>query len=214
MDIVFFLVSINKISLLAFLVTLGFLGYEVYLLKKNDPVRTKPKIPNFEENVVITTEQAKNLNDQPLKIVNKSDNPIIIILIVFMFLFGVASLLGFSNLEKETRVPKVSPTPIINIINSKGIRIFDSNLSPISEASLSTVKSGDKIIIGVETVSEVDIDRARIRVNSDRWETNNITLDFDKKLNIYYSNYIVASNQGQLKIEAQLHSQTDGWLGD
>ena len=210
----YFLVSINKISVLAFLITLGFLGYEIYLLKKNDQTKNKPKIPNFEGNVAIQTEQAKNLNDQPTQIVKKSNNPIIIILVIFMVLFALVSLLGFFNLEKETRVSKVNPTPVINLINSKGIKIFDSNFKPMSEASLSAVKSGENIIIGVESVSEADIDRARIRINSDKWETDNITLNFDKKLNVYYINYMVASNQGQLKIEAQLHSQADGWLGD
>lgn len=214
MDIVYFLVSINKISLLAFLVTFGFLGYEIYLLKKNNQTKTKPKIPNFEENIAVQAGQVKDLSDQSVKIVKKSDNLIIIILVVFMFLFGLASLLGFSNLEKKTRTSKVSPTPIISFINSKGIKILDSNFEPMSEASLSAVKSGESIIIGIENVSETDTDRARIRVNSDTWKTENITLDFDNKLNIYYINYIVASNQGQLKIEAQLHSQTDGWLGD
>lgn len=213
MDIVYFLISINKISLIAFLVVTVFLGYEIYQLKKNNQAKVTPKIPNFEENVVISTEQAKNLSDQPIKVVKKSDN-LIIVLIVFMFLFGLVSLLGFSNFGKETRVSKVNPTPIISFINSKGIKIFDSNFRLMPEASLSAVKSGDNIIIGIENVSEADIDRARIRVNSDRWEINNTTLDFDKELNVYYYNYIVASNQGQLKIEAQLHSKTDGWLGD
>jgi hypothetical protein len=129
-------------------------------------------------------------------------------------LFGVAAYLGFSEKNKETTNSSLTPTPIINFITSKGIKIYDQGFQPISEELLGNIYSGEEIIIGVETIPTVDIDRARIRVNKKEWENGDITLNYSDKLKLYYIKYTVASDESKLKVEAQLHSSTEGWLGD
>ena len=49
MDIVGLLSSLNKIALVAFLITLGFLIYELILLTKIGKSKTKPQVPKFQE---------------------------------------------------------------------------------------------------------------------------------------------------------------------
>lgn len=214
MDIIYFLTSINKLSLLAFLITLGVLIYEINLLKKEGLSKTKPKIPKFEESTTATNIQATPLIiDQPEKI-TKPNNLILVVLIVFLVVFGLATFYGFYNYNQKKSQDAVSPTPMVNFITSKGIKIFNGEFNPLSDSELSQIKPAEEIIIGVKTIKGVDIDRARIRVNKDSWQDQDITVDFSPKDEIYYIKYQIASDESKLKIEAQLHSTSEGWLGD
>ena len=213
MEIVSFLSSINKLSLLAFLITLAVLIYEIRLLKKERLFRSKPKIPKFEASINPQIAQGASLIVDNQTKITKSNNVIIIVLIILLIVFGVAAVFGFSNYQKISQ-STVSPTPLVNLITSKGIKIFDKDLNPINDSQLSKIHPGDEIIIGVETVKEADIDRARIRVDRDNWQTDDITVDFSTKYQIYYLKYTVATGDAKLKIEAQLHSVSDGWLGE
>ena len=76
------------------------------------------------------------------------------------------------------------------------------------------VQFGKKIIIGIQTIVEADIDRARIKINTKDWQISDITTLFNPQLKVYYREYIVATGTAQLKIDAQLHSASDGWLGE
>ena len=49
MDIVELLTSLNKIGLVAFLITLGFLLYEIFLFSKAKRAKDKPEVPTFQE---------------------------------------------------------------------------------------------------------------------------------------------------------------------
>ncbi|PIS16075.1 hypothetical protein COT62_00345, partial [Candidatus Roizmanbacteria bacterium CG09_land_8_20_14_0_10_41_9] len=84
----------------------------------------------------------------------------------------------------------------------------------LTDLEVSKLKGGDRILIGIETIKNVDVDRARIRVNETEWKLNHITLNFDSQKSIYYKEYSISSGAASLKIEAQLHSLKDGWLGD
>lgn len=214
MDVIYFLTSINKLSLLAFFFTLGILIYEVRLFKKEAQQRTKPKIPNFQENINPQLNQAQTINTEKSVKITRPNNLILIISIILAILFGLAAFIGFSKTNKETTNSTLTPTPIIDFITSKGIKIFDKDFNTISEDLLRDVKSGEEIIIGVETIPTTDIDRARIRVNKQEWANEDITLNYSDKLKVYYIKYTVASDESKLKVEAQLHSSSEGWLGD
>jgi len=75
------------------------------------------------------------------------------------------------------------------------------------------IRSGEVIYIALENISGSDIDRARIRVNTDSWSISDETDLYNSQKKIFYRQYQVASNESVLKIEAQLHSRADGWLG-
>ena len=54
---------LNKISLLAFFITAGFLFYQVYLLKKEStPKAGKPVIPDFDENIKVAHKYGRELH--------------------------------------------------------------------------------------------------------------------------------------------------------
>ena len=214
MDVIYFLTSVNKLSLLAFFFTLGLLIYEVILFKKEAQQRTKPKIPNFQENINPQLNKAQTINTEKSTKITRPNNLILIISIILVILFGIAAYIGFSQTNKGTTNSTLTPTPIIDFITSKGIKIFDKDFNTISEDLLGDVKSGEEIIIGVETISTADIDRARIRVNKQEWKNEDITLNYSDKLKVYYIKYTVASDESKLKVEAQLHSSGEGWLGD
>ncbi len=223
MEIVNFLISINKISLLAFFITLGFIIYEIVLIKKEKQRLKKISLPQFQEKVdkEIFTKIAVNLEKKKIRNY-KTNNIVLIVLILLMVIFGASSFVGFVNLEKSTsrsflnenKFSQPTPTPLIEFINSKGIKIFNEDFQPIEELELTRLQPGDKIIIGIETIPEVDIDRARIRINKEKWDDEDITTQFSKEKSVFYIEYQIASNDSELKIEAQLHSPEDGWLGE
>ena len=214
MDIMYFLSSINKLSVIAFLITLGVLVFEVRLLKKERKSRTKPKIPEFRESANLQVTPTANLITSKEEKISKPNNLIIIILIILMIVFGIATVLGYSNYNKKNSASKITQTPVVNFITSKGIKIFDSEFNPISDTYLNQLDPGVTIHIGIETIKGADIDRARIRINENNWQSNHVTVDFIPKYQIYYIKYQVATDESKLNIEAQLHSATDGWLGD
>jgi len=214
MDAISFLSSINKLSVFAFLITFGVLIYELRQFKKDQRYRAKPKIPKFDQSTTLGLPQATALVLNKKKKITKANNfVIIVILVVLLIVFGLAAFFGFSKISSKT-TPVKEPMPQINFIASKGIKIYDGQFNPISDTKISKLVPGGEIIIGVETIKDIDIDRARIRVNKNKWESQDITVDFDSEKNVYYIRYIIASDESKLKIEAQLHSVTDGWLGD
>ncbi len=79
MDIFSILSYLNKISLIAFIITAGFLAYQFYLLKKDSVSGTKktPTIPDFNENEKIDISNYTKLPDVlavPNPVVLKKDN--------------------------------------------------------------------------------------------------------------------------------------------
>ncbi len=214
MDVIYFLTSINKVSLLAFFFTLGLLIYEIILFKKEAQQMNKPKIPNFQENINPQLNQAQTINTEKSTKITRPNNLILIISIILVILFGIAAFIGFFQTNKGITNSLLTPTPVIDFITSKGIKLYNKEFQPIAENLLGDIQSGEEIIIGVETIPAADIDRARIRVNKQEWENEDITLNYSDKLKVYYIKYAVASDESKLKVEAQLHSSSEGWLGD
>lgn len=221
-DVLSFLMSVNKISLVAFIGVLGFLVYEISLIRKERLKKQKPTIPQFNTSTVVDTKvlqkQAATLVT-PKKIAaakQTKTSPILIIVLILaiVFFLGFSGYMVFMNKQDkatEAGVPKI----IVNEIQSPGLKVFDTNWNEITDTGSSTLlKSGGQVYIGIQTVDEADIDRARIRVNKGDWNITDITEKFNAGKKMYYINYNVASGSSQLRIDAQLHSATDGWLGD
>jgi len=215
MDVIYFMGSINKLSLLAFLLTLGVLAYEIILFKKEAQRKSKPKVPNFQEGAAVQVKQSQTLvSDKAVKI-TRPNNIIFVTSIILVIVFGVAALIGFTDFGKKiSKSPDSAPTSLVDFVYSKGIKIFDGNFEIMPDDRLASLKPGTEIIVGVETVPGTDVDRARIRLNKDSWDIKDITTAYSEKFKVYYIKYTVASGEAKLKVEAQLHSAADGWLGD
>lgn len=220
--IISFLLSVNKISLVAFLGVLGFLVYEVSLLRKEQLKKQKPNIPQFNTATVI---DKKVLQQQAATVVqvkkqvtakDTKTSPLLIILpIVAILCFsGISAYIVLTNRQQkaaESKVPKI----IVNEISSPGLKVFDQSWAEITDKNVvGLLNNGGKVYIGIQTIDEADIDRARIKVNQKDWNIRDISERFNAEKKMYYIEYTVASGSSQLKIDAQLHSSSDGWLGD
>lgn len=214
------LLSLNKISLLAFIITFCFLVYEFRLLKKEKKSISKPQIPKF-NSANLTSNRFQNVNIQndnhSSKTNNSPANKFMIILLIMMLIFFAAytviSLFKKNNLSSTNDSASSTQTEIVTLV-SQGIKVYNDKNEEIKQSQIDQYPVGTNIKIGVESVKETDIDKARIRINELTWLPTHETKNYDKKYNIYYISYQIATIPAQLKIEAQLHSLKDGWLGD
>lgn len=221
--IIDFLLSVNKISLVAFLGVLGFLVYEISLLRNERLKKQKPILPQFNATSIVNTavmqQQAAAAVELPKKVDQVKQTKISPLLIAILILTGLF-FIGFtlymvfsntSNKKAESNVPKI----VIQEISSPGLKVFNTSWVEVNEGNTDrALKQGAKLYIGIQTIDEVDIDRARIKVNEKDWNVAHITSQFNKEKKVYYREYTIASGESKLKIDAQLHSETDGWLGD
>lgn len=211
MDIIKILTSINKIGLAAFFLTLGFLIYQIYQIRSENEAKPDIKMPKFQESAADFSRNfgsAKPGTGKSLLLI-KLGLGVAILLLIFLT-FQIFSNKKVKNLQTQVFI---TATPIINFATSKGIRIFNADFNHISDEKLGKIKPGDKIIIGVETIPNLKIIKGRIRVNRDVWIDEDIVKNFNAPNNVFYKKYLIASNESELKIEAQLYSETDGWLG-
>lgn len=220
--IVDFILSVNKISLIAFLGVLGFLVYEISLLRKEQLKKQKPSIPQFNTNAVVdktvVQQQAAAVAAVPKKPEVKQHvktSPVLIaVLLVMIVLFLGFSAYTVINRSKEPVSATPTPTIFIQEISSAGLKVFDESWNEVLESNIHTLKGGVKVYVGIQSIAEADIDRARIKINEKEWNIAHITNKFNGQKNVYYREYTIATGESQLKIDAQLHSETDGWLGD
>lgn len=214
MDIVSLLISLNKISLIIFLITCAVLGYEIYLLIKEKKQRDDPTIPNFDMNVQRKVQQVQFNKGEKKMVFSRSNNALIFVMVIFVLVFGFITTIGvfrYGTTKESAKIP-VKETVITK--TSKGIMLFSTEFKTLSEEDLRMLQAGDTIIIGVDKVQGSDIDMAKILVNSTDWADAVVTDKYDTKHNIYYITHTVASGEAQLYFKAQLHSKKDGWLGD
>jgi len=215
MNILSFLSSINKISIVAFLATLFVLSYEVYLIRKERKKTAKLNVPKFQQDVKVSPQEAKVIVTDGKNQVKKQNNVFIILLTALLIIFGLITGLGFLNLKNpKTNPSSLAPTPVVEVAVSKGVKLLSSDFNPLGDSDAGNLKAGDSMIVGVETIEGADIDWARIRVNKLQWSANDTTTNFDPKNKVYYIKHTIATGESQLKIEAELHSKADGWLGD
>jgi hypothetical protein len=214
-----FLASINKIAVVAFLTVFGFLVFEVKKLRDEKKSGEKPVVPQF--NDVVKSEPKMIVNSTPLPAMapipkkTGGGSPILLIIIgvIAIVIVIVIIVITYNTSLKKQKLAS-TPVPIIREISSAGLKVYDTNWQEIAKKQKDKAKPGEKLYIGIQTIVEADIDRARIKVNENDWQIAHITTLFNPELKVYYKEYIVATGTAQLKIEAQLHSASDGWLGD
>ncbi|MFZ6035034.1 MAG: hypothetical protein ACOYUB_02715 [Patescibacteria group bacterium] len=215
MDLFSLLGYVNKFSLLAFIATLGILAYQVYQLKKDSKsAHETPVIPDFNENSTVPKLNYSPMKTEPVKTDAKGPNSNLIILIVITA--AIILLLFFTIIFKnngENQAGVDNGEPLVKLTASKGIKVYDDGWKELTEEKIATLSSGQGIIIAIDRTSDAGIDKARIRVNQDQWKPEDENLSFDKGNNIFYKKFTVATDSAYLRIEAQLHSNKDGWLG-
>ncbi|MFZ2206101.1 MAG: hypothetical protein WA061_06660 [Microgenomates group bacterium] len=220
-SIVDFFVSINKIALVAFVVVFGFLIFEVKKMLDEKKKEEKLTVPSFVDAVKASPTAAQNSTPlppsqvQPIKKNEHGTNAMIMIIIGVISLLGllVVMIVTFNTKAAQKRVAS-TPVPIVREISSAGLKVYDTNWVEVESKKTDKAKPGEKLYIAIQTIVEADIDRARIKVNTRDWQISDITSLFNPTLKVYYKEYIVATGTAQLKIDAQLHSASDGWLGD
>lgn len=211
MDFLVLLSSVSKISLLAFIGISFFLGYEIYLFRKEQQKKSKPNLPEFSNVAATPLAQTVIIKEKKKMSLTKADNRLLIFLIILFVIFGLITGIGLVDFRSKNSAEKPVVQERSTIMPSKGIRLYDEQFRPINDSSVSANMT---VIIGVETIKETDIDRARVRVNKSFWDSGDITTNFNKEKAVYYQSFFVASGESRLKIEAQLHSAKDGWLGE
>lgn len=224
MDIFVFIKSIDKIALILFFLTAIALIYECSLFIKKSKDKP-PKIPKFTTTETFYSESKEveepkeSLSRHKNKPQKKSKEPnitVIILLIIFMLVLGAVYLIRTFIFNKKTDNKSLenfsAPTasekkPVF----SKGIKIYNNKWQEINNSIDSFLKLNETIIIGIETIPQVEITKARIRVNANVWQAENETKDFNKKFGVFYKEYLIATNESKLIIEAQLYSLKEGW---
>jgi len=214
-----FVVSINKIALFAFFAVLGFLIYEIKKMVDDKKKKENPVVPQFNDKIQVPPTAAMKgalpIPLAPAKKNEKEGSPLPMIIIGTTSLIGVAVLIYISyntNLKKQ----KIAMTavPIVREISSAGLIVYDAKWVDIESKKNNKATPGEKLYIGIKTIVEADIDRARIKINASDWQISDITTLFNPGQKVYYREYIVATGTAQLTVDAQLHSASDGWLGD
>lgn len=214
-----FVVSINKIALVAFIAVSGFLVFEIKKMMDEKKKKEKPVVPQFNDAVVQQPAAAVNSTPlpplPPVKKIEKQGSPWLLIVIGVLTLIGlvVIGIFIYKTSAKKKQIES-APVPIVREIQSAGLKIYDSAWGEVDSKKNDKAQPGEKLYIGIQTIVEADIDRARIKINTNDWEISDITTLFNPQLKVYYREYIVATGTAQLKIDAQLHSASDGWLGD
>lgn len=218
MDTISFISSISKASIFAFLATLGFLVYELYILKREGKKKNQPVIPQFDPNIGTQDLDKKNktlLIPQEFKQGKLSRIFLITILLIALVILGGVSIYGVIGVTSKKTSQNNQSKVIIQEIQSQGIKLYDLRWKEIRNIDMAQIKGGDLIYVAIETILGSDIDRARIKINNPAgWDINNITTKFNKSYNVYYTEYNISSQEANLKIDAQLHSLKDGWLGE
>lgn len=216
-SLILLLSSVNKLSLFIFFVGLIFFSVELYQLLKEKEKKAKPQIPQFnikdfeKKNIEI---KKSSVNIKKHNIISRLNIHLILTIILFVMtvFFFILSIISIKNNKKKQSVKNEI---VYSEIQSKGIKLFSRDLlKEFNELDITQLPVNTEIIIGIETIPGSDIDRARIKINEKEWTIKHITTLFDKTKKVFYTNYIIATGESKLTIDAQLHSFADGWLGD
>ncbi len=208
--------SVNLVTLVAFFLTLVFIVIEFRLVVKGKTQKNVPNIPQFDPTTPTGFgPQAQNVQADSVKAAEEEKKLrlhkiILPILIVLMIVFGSVTFADIFFGTDES--PK--GTVAVQEVKSDGIKIYTKEWAEIAGNSNQELKAGDMLHVGIGAVSGSDIDMARIKINESSWSDSQNTSIYDKKLNIYYRDYVIKPSDTALDIEAQLHSRAGGWLND
>src|SRR3989338_1196018 len=161
--IIDFLLSVNKISLVAFLGVFGFLVYEISLLRNERLKKQKPVLPQFNATSVVNTavmqQQAAAVVELPKKVEQVKQtkiSPLLIAILILTALFFIGFILymvfsNTSNKKVESNTPKI----VIQEISSPGLKVFTNAWIEINENETGKIfKSGMKVYVGIQTIDE------------------------------------------------------------
>jgi len=158
MDFFSILSYLNKISLIAFIITAGFLGYQFYLLKKETPrdPKSTPSIPEFNENEKMSsvnyTKLETDLTNQAPVAANKSSKPVLAsiiaagLLVLTLSVFMVIRSRQSENIPQST-LPMLTDRPVAKISS-------ESTRKPTVEVSKDPVTIPTKPVITPTTPVE------------------------------------------------------------
>ena len=210
MDSFSVLTSVNKVALFFFILVLGFVIYEFVMYLRENRKFVKPTVPQFNPNGVASntfTTIASPLKKTQMESPHKKNRllPLLISTMILIFLGGMVLFYVPSTSSTPTRLTDEKPT-----ILDEGIGIYTPDWKEIPTAQLSDYKN-KLVFITLKNNGGTNVDKARIRVNAIDWATNQETLLFNKELNLYYIQYVIASNSARLAIQGQLHDAQNGW---
>lgn len=145
MNIFSLLSYLNKISLVAFFITAGFLFYQLYLLKKGTKVKQgKPHIPDFSENMKVDisnfTKLPETLKNEP--ILEKKENKNYLFILGGLGLITIVLFIFISLRSTPEPTPQVSvqitltPTPTLRprlLLSPSPVASEQAMLSPTLE---------------------------------------------------------------------------------
>lgn len=151
MNIVDILSSLNKIGLVAFLITLGILIYEISLLRKAAKIKKKPFVPKFQGGDFVAPAVQVISGKKTENYIQK--NKIILGALIFLLIFfGIITVVGYFNLRstennkklsiniKAASIPSLTPTRIPT--PTELVATATPELSPtISEPTITEVVS-------------------------------------------------------------------------
>jgi len=213
MDLFTFLGYVNKLSLVAFVITLAVIVYQIKQIRKEGkPKATDVSVPDFNENQKIARLNYSPLSPDLISVKNKRIDRSLVYLVIGTAV--VVVFLFFSILTKTNKPVETTGDPLIKLTASKGIKILSVDWKELNGSQFESLKADDKIIVGIDKTPDSHVDGARIRINKSKWSQEDEKLEYNGKLNLYYRNHIISSDESYLKIEAQLHHKSDGWLGE
>ena len=127
MDIVGLLSSLNKIALVAFLITLGFLIYEIILLRRAGRAGAKPQVPQFQGGGQFVPSSAPVNIDREGQKAAKKNKLVLLVLVILLIFFGAMTIVGYIRLKSSkpvsTKVKASAPTQIPTRIPSPTVEI-------------------------------------------------------------------------------------------
>ena len=218
MSLVNIIGEVNKLAIGAFFITLLFIVHEIYRLMKETEKNKKPVIPDFVEGkynyATVNSQILKNNAATVSASKMRSYRVVLLLILMSAVLTGGGMVGGIMYLQRSEKVNAQAKikSPIVEYVSSEGIVLYDSQWNKIDGNKLNDSINGDKIYVGVVNIPDVNIDKARIRMNSDVWQESDETINFNQNLNIYYREYTIPEGIKGLKIEAELHKKNEGWL--
>lgn len=219
MDILLFLASVNKISIIAFLVTLGLLIYEIYQLRKAARKQIKSKLPAFGEQkgavfqpVIPPLPPEGSVAHMSVK--KKNYRLLVVSLIGGVLSVGFIGFIGINAVSQNSRASQVVPEATAQMVRSVGVKVFNLNWQELSADQVAQLPRGSSIYVGIAAIPVADIDKARIRVNESSWRPEHETNLLSPDGKVYYKEYTIATSDARLQIDAQFHSVSQGWLGN
>ena len=114
MNIVTILSSLNIVGLIAFIITLGFLIYEVLLLSKTDKNKFTPVVPQFQDRanpLPPSLEIKEGKWEELTKNLTTNNKIILLVLSILLIFFGTITLVGyFGRSQEKPQVVSILPT--------------------------------------------------------------------------------------------------------